>query len=204
MLRPDILGGNTWPWWALGLRGVVLVIAGIMALSNPGAALVGLALAIGLGLLFGGVLSCVTAVTLHRTAAPWGVMLAAGIFEVIVGIMVLNRPLLSAEAIPLVTALWAMVAGISLFVSGMATNRVAVYNGGVGMATGAVLVLLGWLILANPPLGALTIITLMGAALMISGLASLAGAYAMYRLRRRPLPMQQREETPSEPPRKAA
>jgi uncharacterized membrane protein HdeD (DUF308 family) len=205
MLRSDLLGGNTWPWWAQALRGVILVLAGIAALFQPGAALIGLATAIGLGLLFAGVMACVTAVTLRRTAAPWGVMLVAGIFEAVIGVMVLSRPILSAEAIPLVTALWAMVAGISLFVGGMATNRIPLMNGTVAMAGGAVLVLLGWLILANPPLGAMTIITLIGAALIASGAASLAGAYAMYRLRNRAMPVVASERVEEhEPPRKAA
>lgn len=205
MLRRDILGRNTWPWWAQALRGVVLVIAGFMAIASPGAAMVGLAMAIGFGLLLAGILSCVTAIQIRRTTAPWGVMLAAGVFECIVGILVLSRPLLSAAAIPLVTALWSMVAGIGLFVGGMALNRVPLFSGGVAMATGATLVLLGWLILANPPLGALTIITLMGAALVVSGFASFAGAYAMYQHRQRPMPQAEREEERrEEPPRRAA
>lgn len=206
MRRPDILlGGTTWPWWAQGLRGIVLVIAGILAMTSPGAALVGLALAIGLGLLIGGILAGISGLTLRRTTAPWGVMLATGIFEIIVGILVLSRPLLSAAAIPLVTALWAMIAGIGLFVSGLAHDRIPVFNGGLAMATGAILVLLGWLILANPPLGAMTIITLMGAALIVSGLMALAGASAMYRRRRRPMPQQERVAVGrEEPPRRAA
>jgi uncharacterized membrane protein HdeD (DUF308 family) len=206
MLRQENLFGTSWPWWAQALRGVVLVIAGVLALMAPGSALVALAVAIGVGLLLAGILGCISALRMTRTAAPWGVMLAASIFEIVVGALILYRPLLSGAAIPLVVALWAMVAGISAFVGGMARNRVPLLNGTTAMATGAVLVLLGWLILANPAVGALTVVTLIGAALTVSGVASLAGAYAMYQRRNRPMPEQAQAtvEEGAEPPRKAA
>jgi uncharacterized membrane protein HdeD (DUF308 family) len=78
-------------------------------------------------------------------------------------------------------------------------------SGTVAMVIGAGLVLLGWLILANPFVGAMTVVTLIGVALMVSGVGSLAGAYAMYQRRHHPMPVQQRErEEDREPPRRVA
>ncbi len=83
------VGGGT--RWLIGILGALVLVAGIIALANPFSSLLAIAIVIGLGWIFEGVMDLVGAATGHIRAPRWLTVLS-GVVSVIAGVVVLFLP----------------------------------------------------------------------------------------------------------------
>ncbi|MCJ1672636.1 MULTISPECIES: HdeD family acid-resistance protein [Rathayibacter] len=96
--------------WLAGLLGALILVAGILCLSNPFESLSILGLVIGLGWILDGVSS----ITSGRTVAgPVWLPIAAGIASVIAGLLTVIMPVLALSAFVTVAAILLIVVGVS-------------------------------------------------------------------------------------------
>lgn len=160
-------------WWVPGVRGLILVAAGVLALFYPTAALLGLAVYLGVALTVAGVLLLVQSIQQRPPMANWGLWLFAGLIEAVLGIILLANPLATAAAIPFTVGIWAIAAGIFYFAASFGLKSRNVASWWITMLGGVVGALAGWLVLANPFRGTLAISTLIGAALILTGVVSM-------------------------------
>jgi uncharacterized membrane protein HdeD (DUF308 family) len=99
--------------WLHGLLGVLFVIAGIMALTSPFQTFGILALLIGWYLLFKGMADIVISIIERDVVPLWGLTLALGIVEVIVGVWAVGYPGRSAWLLVLWVGVAALTRGIT-------------------------------------------------------------------------------------------
>ncbi|MFW0783123.1 DUF308 domain-containing protein [Gordonia sp. CPCC 206044] len=99
--------------FALGLIGVLILAAGIIALFNPEESLVFLAIFIGIGWIFQGVADLSHAVSGSAHTPRW-LLVASGVIAIIAGIVMMSIP-----ALALATVVW--ISGILLIVISVAT-----------------------------------------------------------------------------------
>lgn len=96
--------------WLAGLLGALILVTGILCLSNPFESLTVLGLVIGLGWILDGVSS----ITSGRTVSgPAWLPIAAGIASVIAGILTIIMPVLALTSFVTVVAILLIVIGVS-------------------------------------------------------------------------------------------
>ena len=164
-VRRDATG---WGW--VMASGVLGVLIGIVALVFPGAALIGAALALGIGLLVQGVLEIVVAIRAETGTAGRGWIAAFGVVALIAGVLVLFRPGGGVLVLVWGLILWFLFAGIhdlivagsqrehrgwniTVGVLGVLAAIVLLVSPGTALGLIAVLVALGFLLRGGADIG---------------------------------------------------
>lgn len=92
--------------------GVVFLVIGIVLLAWPKETFKALAVIIGIGLVIGGIAHALDALVTHRSGSYWGLLLARGVLDIIVGVFAIAYP-------DITVALVAIFVGADLIVGGV-------------------------------------------------------------------------------------
>lgn len=138
------------PAWSLLVSGVLVALLGVVCFVWPGITLETIALVVGIGFLLGGIGSIVDFAYSGAFRVFTGWLLASGIVEVLLGVVFISRPLMSAYLISWFVAIAIVAAGALQLFFAFRMYR----QGGklwlVEVATGILTVVLGILVIANP------------------------------------------------------
>ena len=162
-----VAGMNVSYWWIFLLRGLLFIIAGVITFRYPLESYVTLSIFFGVMMLFTGILE-LTFTLSTRKIKGWGWRLAASIIDLILGIVLILDIGISMAVLPFLVSFWFLFRGITMLsFSGVVRNAVST----VWMITGGILLIFfAILIMINPVLGALTIVTWTGLAFIIAGI----------------------------------
>lgn len=170
-------------WAALLALGVVMTVAGMLAIAYPAVATITTVQLFGVLLIIAGVAEIVGGLWAGRLGG-FAVHLLCGLVALFVGAAILDRPLLGAKGYTLVLAVFFVAAGIARVVFAL-TQRFSGW--GWVLLNGAVSLLLGVLIWRELPSSALWVIgTFVGIDLMLNGLSWVMIAVAVRRVLPRP------------------
>src|SRR5213596_1804618 len=98
-------------WWVSVLRGIAAIIFGVIAFVYPGLTVAVLVLLFGAWVLVDGVFRVVGAIG-HRASDPeWGFHLLIGILGIIIGFLTFHAPGITALALVIYIAAWALMIG---------------------------------------------------------------------------------------------
>ncbi len=165
---------STYSRWALILRGIVAVLFGIAVLAWPHATLITIIYLLGAFVLVDGIIAVVGGFFLPGSS-KWALILG-GVLAVIIGLMVFFWPGITALILLYLVAAWAIVAGISIivfaFTSGSSVGQEWAYA-----IAGGVLILLGIFLFFRPGAGILSILWLVGVALIAGGVLQFIRAF---------------------------
>lgn len=167
-------------WWLIALRGAFAILFGIIALIAPGATLLTLVIFFSAYMLVDGITEIVAAVRAAERHERWGYLLAAGLLNILVGVIAFLMPGSTLVAFVYLIAAWALVTGALMIA---AAFRLHLDHGrwwlGIG---GALSVLFAIALIASPALSLLVLTYWMG------GYAIAFGAFMLvlaFRLRSR-------------------
>lgn len=167
MVAKDIEIRKTAGIWHL-IAGILMALLGVFIWLNPAATLLALALYIGIVFI---------AVGAGYFAASFsfrsGWYLLVGILDILVGIVFVGNLGVSAASLPIIFAIWCLAVG-AIQVASAFQLRSEGFPWGWSLSVGLLGIVFGFLILAYPALGALTITALMGAYVMLYGLVEVA------------------------------
>lgn len=108
----DELVAEGWKWLH-ALLGVLFVVGGVLAFLEPFQTFGVLALLIGWFLVIKGIFDVTFSIAGHKEIPLWGLQLAAGIIELLIGIWALGYPGRSAWLLVLWVGIGALVRGVS-------------------------------------------------------------------------------------------
>ncbi len=149
-------------------RGIAAVLFGIIALVWPKMTLSVLVFVFGLFAVISGITAVVAA--LRNTEFPgWGWLLGEGILGVLVGVVALAWPSITALAFLFLLAAWAILTGILEVIAPLAYPM----SGGRAVLTaltGVLSIIFGILIAAQPSSGLLTVVWLIGVYAILFGI----------------------------------
>ena len=152
LMRP-MLDGLARNWWLILLRGICAIIFGVLTIFWPGLTLVTLILLYGVFALFDGGLAIGAAIMGGAPQPRWWLALA-GVLGIAAGVVTLAWPGLTGLVLLFFIAGWAIAAGVFEIV-GAIRLRKEIEGEWWLIATGALSVLFGALILMFPGAGAL-------------------------------------------------
>lgn len=99
-------------WWVCGLRGLIAISLGVLALMWPGITLMGLVALFAAFALATGIVSVAGAVRNRHTSADWGLILLIGFVSIGAGILAIDHPAITALALVLLMGLNAIATGV--------------------------------------------------------------------------------------------
>ena len=156
-------------WWRLLVRGLVAIAFGIFTWLRPGISLAALVLVFGVYCTADGILGSWTALAGRKDNEYWWVLLLAGIVGVGVGVVTFAAPGLTAVALLLYIAIWAIVKGL-LEIAAAIRLRKEIQGEWLLVLGGAASVAFGALLLARPGAGALAVLWLIAAYAIVLGI----------------------------------
>ncbi|GLZ75466.1 hypothetical protein Afil01_02730 [Actinorhabdospora filicis] len=166
-----MLGQLSRNWWVLVLQGVLAIIFGIMAWVWPGATVLVLVILFGAYTLVDGVFAIAAAIR-GTDMAGRGWLAVMGVASVILGLIALFWPGITALALLFVIAAWAIVRGV-ITIIGAVQLRKEMTGEWVLILSGAVSVLFGLLLMIWPGSGVLAVIWLIGVYAVFLGVMSI-------------------------------
>ncbi len=141
--------GLTRYWWITLILGIAICIAGILVFSFPGESYLGLSALFAVLMLASGIVQLIMAFTeKYMTGRSWTAML--GCLEVILGVMLIARPGISALMLPIILGMWLLSRGIGLIGTASEMNRFKIPGMGWTIVLGILLTICALMILFRP------------------------------------------------------
>lgn len=160
-------------WWLMLLRGIFAIIFGLIALLDPGIALLALIYVFAAYAIIEGVLSLIVAIVERNRLPRWGWLVVEGIAGIIVGILALVWPGLTALVLLFFVAAWAIVTGVLEIAAAFTTGSWLLALAGV------LSVLFGIILFVHPGAGLLAVLWLLGIYAIIYGVVIIVHAFQL-------------------------
>jgi uncharacterized membrane protein HdeD (DUF308 family) len=155
-------------WWALALRGAAAIIFGIIALFWPPAAVAALVAVFGAYALVDGIFNLVAAVRAGREGQRWGALVFEGVVSLLVGVLTLFYPGVTALALVLFVGAWCLITGVAEIVAAIKLRRF-IEGEWLLALSGILSVAFGILLFISPMIGAIAIAIWIGAYAVVFG-----------------------------------
>lgn len=167
-------------WWLVFVKGLLTMLAGAAALAAPAGSVWAFGLLLGVASLADGVMSVAIGVGGGWTDRPWWEMVLVGVVGILAGLATLAPPDATALMLVAVFGCWALSRGLIEIASAIALRKV-IDGEWMLIASGAVSVGFGVLILGRTPNSLLAVEAFLGMYLLTFGAV---GAGLSLRLRR--------------------
>ena len=155
-------------WWVVLIRGVLAILFGVAAFVWPGITLLTLVLLFGAFALVDGVFEVVAAISGRKHSGDWWLWLLGGLLGIAIGIMTYHNPALTAFALVLYIAAWALVRGVFEIVTAIRL-REEIEGEWLLVLSGVVSIAFGLFVLWSPGAGALALLWMIAAWAIILG-----------------------------------
>ena len=165
-------------WWAVGLRGVLAIIFGVLAFAWPGITADVLVAFFGAYALVDGVLALIAALRSGHLGPRWWSLLVEGIVGIAIALVVFFLPAVAALWLVWVIAVWAIVTGL-LKIAAAFRLRAEIENEWSLGLSGLGSVIFGILLAVWPTAGAVALVWLIGAYAVMFGLLLLWLAFRL-------------------------
>src|SRR5512134_1011502 len=104
----EVLADN---WWAVGLRGVLGILFGLICLFTPGVAVAVFVLMFSAYMLVDGAFAIAAGIKAARNGERWGLLILEGIVDIAAGVVAFLWPGITLVALIWLIAIWAIVSG---------------------------------------------------------------------------------------------
>ena len=170
-------------WWILGLRGLLAVLFGVSALAWPAATIQVLMVLFGIYALIDGLFSLLSALTSDNRRAGWWLVLLEALTGIAAGVLALIWPQITALAILLLIAGWAIVTGILELIAAFRLRKQVEGEWVLGLA-GIISVILGLFLALRPGSGMVVVVWFVGAYAILFGVLLIVLSFRLRSLRR--------------------
>jgi uncharacterized membrane protein HdeD (DUF308 family) len=170
-------------WWAFVVRGVVAIVFALIAFAAPFATISAMVLWFGAYALVDGVFS-VTAAVLNRRD-DWVLLLLQGLLGIIVGYLTFRSPTMTAIVLLFYIAAWMLVMGATKIALAVRLRK-EIQGEWFLALSGAVSLLAAFVLLWQPVVGALAMVTVIAAYALVLGILLIVFGVRMRRFRTLP------------------
>ena len=165
-------------WWAVGLRGLMGILFGLICLLTPGIALEVFVILFAAYMLVDGVFAIISGIKAARNGERWGLLILEGIVDLAAGTVAVLWPAITLVALVWVVAIWAIVSGALMLWSAFTLN---LDHGRWWLALGGIASLIfGVLLVVEPLIGAVVLTLWIGAYALVFGIFLLVLAFQLH------------------------
>ena len=156
-------------WWVLLVRGLLTITFGVMAFVWPGLTAATLVLLFGAFCLADGITGVWSSLQGRRDQDHWWALLLWSAVSIVIGLLTLFSPGVTALAIIFYIAVWAIATGVIEIVTAVRLRK-EIEGEWTLAAAGAVSVIFGILLLGNPGAGVVGFLWLIGGFAILLGI----------------------------------
>ncbi len=150
------------PWWEMVLRGLFIMIFGIVAIAWPGISLLTLVLVFGVFILVEGIFQMVGALKMKAEDPKWSLVFLSGLFSLLIGIIAIAWPDITALALLWLIGAWAIIIGVTQMVYAAKAHDGDGARRGLMFVGGLIAVAFGLMAFLWPGATALTLLIIIG------------------------------------------
>lgn len=162
-------------WWLLLVTGIVLFLLGIVIFIFPQQSYIGMSLLFGWVILITGILEVVLSTANRHFVTGRGWMLAGGVIEIILGIILIFNIALSAATLPIFLGFWLLMRSFSAIGLGGDMNALSIPGSGWTIFSGILLLICAiWILLQPLVFGTTAVIIWVGISLLFAGVAAIS------------------------------
>jgi len=147
-------------WWVPVIRGIAAIVFGVIAFAYPGLTVAMLVLFFGAWVLVDGVFRVVGAIGHRASDKEWGFDLIIGIVGIIIGFLTFHAPQITALALIIYIAAWALMIGATEIALAIKLRR-EIKGEWFLILMGLVSIVFAVMLLWNPAVGAAALIWIM-------------------------------------------
>jgi uncharacterized membrane protein HdeD (DUF308 family) len=160
----EVLADN---WWAVGLRGILGIVFGLICLLTPGVALGAFIILFAAYMFVDGGFAIASAWKAARSGDRWGLLIVEGLVDIAAGLIAVAWPAITMVALIWLVAIWAIVSGALMLYAAFMLNR---DHGRWWLALGGIASLIfGVLLVIEPLIGAVVLTMWIGAYAVVFG-----------------------------------
>jgi len=165
-------------WWAVGLRGILGILFGLICLLTPGIAIEVFVILFAAYMLVDGVFAIASGIKAARNGERWGLLILEGIVDLAAGAVAVLWPAITLVALIWLVAVWAIVSG-ALMLGAAFTLKLD--HGRWWLALGGIASLIfGILLVIEPLIGAVVLTMWIGAYALVFGIFLLILAFQLH------------------------
>ena len=165
-------------WWAVGLRGIMGIVFGLICLLTPGIAVEVFVILFAAYMLVDGVFAIASGIKAARNGERWGLLILEGIVDLAAGLVAVLWPAITLIALIWIVAIWAIVSG-ALMLGAAFTLKLD--HGRWWLALGGIAsVIFGILLVIEPLIGAVVLTLWIGAYALVFGIFLLILAFQLH------------------------
>jgi uncharacterized membrane protein HdeD (DUF308 family) len=159
-------------WWVLLLRGILLIIIGLLAFVSP----LTWVIFVGIYILIDGITMLLSGFSDQPAGQSRWPLLILGILGLVAGLIILWNPELGGDTLTFVIAAWAVVGGILTIISALRVRQ-EIDNEWWLVISGILAIIFGILVFTNVLAGILTIAWVFGVFAIVVGILSIVLAF---------------------------
>ncbi len=191
-----MLSSITSNWWLAALRGALAVIFGVVAFVWPGLTFDVLVLLFGAYAFVDGVLVLSFGLMAAGQHERWWPLVLGGVVGIATGVLTFAQPQAMALALVYVIGAWAIITGVLEIAAAIRLRKVITTEWLMGFG-GALSILFGVLVLAQPGAGALALVYLFGFYAILAGISQISLGFRLRSLGKTLQPRTQNATAPS-------
>ena len=167
-------------WWLMLLIGIALFVLGILVFVYPAQSYVSMAVLFGWVILAAGILEVVLSASSDHFVTGRGWMLAGGVIQIILGLILVFNVALSAVTLPIVLGFWLLFRGFSTIGLGGDMRAMGISGAGWTIVGGVLRLLCAlWMLFQPLVFGTAFVVVWLGVALLFAGVSAMALSFQL-------------------------
>ena len=177
------VSGTIKNWWVFLILGILLLISAYWMFSTPVESFVGLASLFSALIFVSGLFSVFFALTNKDDIDNFGLYLAGGILDVLIGFILLKYPGLTIVLFSMFIGFWLLFRGFNLVSVSFKIKKIGDANWGWILFFGIMVVIFAMMSIINPLIGASYLVYTLAFTLVLLGVANIALALKLKKLK---------------------
>ncbi len=177
------VSGTVKNWWVFLLLGILLLISAYWMFSTPVESFIGLASLFSALIFVSGLFSVFFALTNKEDIDNFGLYLAGGVLDVIIGFILLKYPGLTVVLFSLFIGFWLLFRGFNMISVSFKIKAIGDEGWGWILAFGILIVIFAMMSIINPLIGASYLVYTLAFTLVLFGVANIALALKLRKLK---------------------
>jgi len=171
-------------WYLLLIAGLLYIAVGIWVLLTPVTSYLALALLFSISFIVSGISEIIFSISNRKELDSWGWKLAYGLLTAIIGLILLNSPLLTIATLPLYVGFVVLFRSIMAISFSIELSSYGVKQWGWLLFIGILGLIFSYILIWNPGLAGLTLVYWTGLALITLGIYSIYFSIQLNKLRK--------------------
>lgn len=183
----NVVGYDKRYWRVLAGSGILFICLGTWIIFSPERTYFFFSFLLAIGMLTTGLFEAIFSVFHMRKIKDWGWIFAGGLIDTLLGIYLLNYPLLSLILMPLIIGIWMLFRGFMTVSSPLILKVLGVSDWLWLLLTSMVLILPSLVILIYPIAGLVNMVVITGISFILSGIFRIFFSQKLRKLKTRPI-----------------